>query len=192
MAKTDVTVEHVEQRPQARKAATGGKACYSAPLQISEALLHAIVDVGMTDRTATPTRDLAMYRGSIPSSRAGAIYNAFSYPTKIDAEAVALYIATHTKPGQTVLDPFGGSGSTGIAARLCDSPTPRMLQLAEDLELDPHWGPRHAVIYELSTIGALLSSVMTSPPDVSEFRQGGRERPPDSQNRVVLALPGER
>ncbi len=112
-----------------------------------------------------------MYKGSIPPSRVGAIYNALSYATKIDAEAVALYMATHTEPGETVLDPFGGSGTTGITARLRDPPTPRMLQLAEQLELDLHCGPRRAAVHEVSTIGVLLSSVMTSLPDVFQFRQ---------------------
>jgi len=111
----------------------------------------------------------ALYKHPIPSTRGGAVYNAFSYPTKIDAEAIALYIAVHTRPGDTVLDPFAGSGSTGVAARLCGAPTPRMLHLAKEAGLEPTWGPRNAVLYELSTIGALLASVMTSPPDPAAF-----------------------
>lgn len=117
----------------------------------------------------------ALYKHPIPSTRGGAIYNAFSYPTKIDAEAIAIYIAVHTKPGDTVLDPFAGSGSTGVAARLCGAPTPRMSQLAEEAGLQPSWGPRNAVLYELSTIGALLASVMTSPPDPVAFETRAME-----------------
>jgi len=52
----------------------------------------------------------ALYARPLPSARTGALYNAFSYPTKIDAELVAVFIATHTRPGSVVLDPFGGSG----------------------------------------------------------------------------------
>jgi 16S rRNA G966 N2-methylase RsmD len=111
----------------------------------------------------------ALYKHPIPSTRSGAIYNAFSYPTKIDAEAIAIYIAVHTKPGDTVLDPFAGSGSTGVAARLCGAPTRRMLKLVEEAGLQPTWGPRNAVLYELSKVGALLASVMTSPPDPVAF-----------------------
>lgn len=110
-----------------------------------------------------------LYKRPIPSARTGAIYNAFSYATKIDAEAVAVFVASHTKPGDTVLDVFGGSGTTGIAARLCDRPTDRMRDLARFAGVDPTWGPRKAVVYELSPIGALLGQVMANPPDPTEF-----------------------
>lgn len=53
------------------------------------------------------------------STRGGPLFNAFPYPTKISPEAIALFIAPHTKPGDTVFDGFAGSGSTGIAAILC-------------------------------------------------------------------------
>ena len=111
-----------------------------------------------------------LYEQPFPSHRVGPIYNAFSYPTKIDAEAVALFVATHTRPGDTILDVFGGAGTTGIATVLCDQPTPRMIAMARDLELKPEWGPRIAHIYELSTVGALLTNVMCDPPDPDEFR----------------------
>jgi DNA methylase len=111
----------------------------------------------------------SLYRRPMPSARTGAIYNAFSYATKIDAEAVAVFIASHTKPGDTVLDVFGGSGTTGIATRLCDRPTERMDELAQRAGVRPVWGPRKAIVYELSSVGALLGRVMASPPDPTEF-----------------------
>jgi len=46
------------------------------------------------------------------------IYLAHSYPTKVPPEAIVPYIEHYTAPGQTVLDPFAGSGMTGVAARL--------------------------------------------------------------------------
>jgi DNA modification methylase len=58
----------------------------------------------------------AMYENAFPATRTGPLYNAFSYPTKISPEAIALFIATHTDPGDTVLDVFAGSGTTGMAA----------------------------------------------------------------------------
>ena len=93
-----------------------------------------------------------LYSTPFPSTRTGALFNAFSYPTKISPEAEAIFIACHTKIGDTILDPFGGSGTTGIATLLTDCPTPEMLEKVKDLGLEPTWGPRKAVVYELGHI----------------------------------------
>lgn len=110
-----------------------------------------------------------LYASPLPAARTGALYNAFSYPTKISAESIALFIACHTEPGQHVLDVFGGSGSTAIAALLCERPTPRMLALAAERGMEPRWGARDATVYELSEIGTLLARVMTTAPDPKTF-----------------------
>ena len=110
-----------------------------------------------------------LYEKPMAAKRTGAVYNAFSYPTKIDAEAIAIFIATHTKPGATILDVFGGSGATGIAARLCDRPTDRMREMAQQAGIDPEWGPRDTIVYELSPLAALLAKVMSDPPDADKF-----------------------
>jgi len=101
-----------------------------------------------------------LYNQPFPSTRTGALYNAFSYPTKISPEAEALFIACHTSVGDSVLDPFGGSCTTAIATKLADAPTPFMLETARSMGLNPKWGPRRAVIYEISTIGSLLGEVL--------------------------------
>lgn len=111
----------------------------------------------------------ALYAEPLPADRTGALYNAFSYPTKISAESVALFIACHTEPGDHVLDVFGGSGTTGIAALLCERPTERMLQLSAERGLTPTWGARSATVYELSEIGTLLARVMTHAPAPAAF-----------------------
>lgn len=108
---------------------------------------------------------LTLYKTPFPSSRNGALFNAFSYPTKISPEVIALFIACHTKIGNTIFDPFGGSGTTGIAAMLCDKPTQKMKDFAADYNLSPLWGPRKAIIQELSPIGSAIGDVLchTSP-----------------------------
>lgn len=115
-----------------------------------------------------------LYSSPLPAARTGALYNAFSYPTKISAESVALFIACHTEPGDHVLDVFGGSGTTGIAALLCERPTERMLALAAERGVNPRWGARNATIYELSEIGTLLSRVMTHAPEPKAFATAAR------------------
>jgi 16S rRNA G966 N2-methylase RsmD len=111
-----------------------------------------------------------LYSTPMPSRRSGPVYNAFSYPTKIEPEAIALFVAAHTAPGDTVLDVFAGSGTTGIAARLCENPTSAMRRRAEELGLPVEWGPRHAVLYELGVIGSLLSRTMCDPPNPEAFQ----------------------
>ncbi len=101
-----------------------------------------------------------LYSKPFPSTRSGALFNAFSYPTKISPESEALFIACHTNVGDTILDPFGGSGTTGVATLLCDKPTPLMKRIAKDYGLNPVWGPRTSYVYEISTSGCMLGNVM--------------------------------
>jgi 16S rRNA G966 N2-methylase RsmD len=50
-------------------------------------------------------------------SRGSPAYNVHSYHTKVPPEAIEPYIKHYTNPGAVVLDPFAGSGMTGVAAR---------------------------------------------------------------------------
>lgn len=127
----------------------------------------------MSDKNG-PSEIKRLYKKPLTSERKGPLYNAFSYPTKIDAESIAVFIATHTKPGETILDPFGGSGTTGIAAKLCANPTEKMKLIASDLGIKPSWGPRNAVIIEISTIAAFVAEVMTNPPDPAKFAEAAK------------------
>ena len=76
-----------------------------------------------------------LYERALPAKRTGPLYGAFPYPTKISPEAIALYIATHTKPGDTVFDGFAGSGTTGLATLLCEKPSEELVAEAERLGL---------------------------------------------------------
>ena len=113
----------------------------------------------------------ALYNKALLARRTGSLYGAFPYPTKISAEAIALYIAAHTKPGATVFDGFAGSGTTGLAALLCENPTDDLRNEAARLGLNVVWGARNAVLYELGTLGAFVGKTLTSPPDPVVFRE---------------------
>lgn len=110
-----------------------------------------------------------LYSEAFPSKRSGSLYTAFSYPTKISPEVIAVFIASHTNPGDTVLDTFGGSGTTGLATLLCSNPPQEVIQLAEKMNASVTWGPRKAVLYELSTLGSFISNTMCTPIDEDLF-----------------------
>ena len=52
------------------------------------------------------------------TSKGSIFYNTHSYPTKVPVDSIVARILENTKKGQTVLDPFCGSGMTGLAAKL--------------------------------------------------------------------------
>lgn len=110
-----------------------------------------------------------LYKNPLPSTRTGPLYNAFSYPTKISPEVIAVFIATHTKPGATVLDAFAGSGTTGLATLLCDRPTAEMRRMADALGIKPKWGPRTAHLFEIGTLGSFVSETLCHPPEPEAF-----------------------
>ena len=113
----------------------------------------------------------ALYAKPLPSSRSGAFYNTFPYPTKISPEAIAVYIACTTNPGDIVLDAFAGSGSTGIAALLCEHPTKRMKEIAKSLNVTPVWGARNVVLYEIGTYAAFAIKTILSKITNREFTE---------------------
>lgn len=103
-----------------------------------------------------------IYQEPLKSTRSGSLFMAFSYPTKISPETIALYILAHTKPNDTILDVFGGSGTTGLAALLCDTPNQKLFDLIENAKLEVEFGPRKAVISEISGLGSFISLVLSS------------------------------
>lgn len=127
-----------------------------------------------------------LYSTPFPSTRSGALYNAFPYPTKISPETIALFIACHTNIGDTILDTFGGSGTTGLAALLCDVPTPNMKSLAAQYKLSPKWGPRKAIVYELGVLGSFVADTLCNPPDPVRFEQAAKELVDTVERKINL------
>ncbi len=70
-----------------------------------------------TDKKAAPK--IPPKERMISGTRNTAFYNAHSYHTKVPPEAISPFIEHFTKPGAVVLDPFCGSGMTGVSAALC-------------------------------------------------------------------------
>jgi DNA modification methylase len=56
------------------------------------------------------------YADSITAGKNTYVYDAHTYHTKVPPQGIELLIAYYTRPDDVVLDPFCGSGMTGIAA----------------------------------------------------------------------------
>jgi DNA methylase len=97
------------------------------------------------------------YGSPVTSTRSGAFFSAHPYPTKINADAVVPFIRLHTRPGDVVLDPFAGSGSTGLGTLLVNEADGVMK------------AQRRAVLYDLSRLSTFISSTLFSHPDPVEF-----------------------
>ncbi len=110
-----------------------------------------------------------LFSKPLTSTRSGAFYNTFPYPTKISPESIAVYIATATEPGDKILDTFGGSGSTGIATLLCEHPTDQMIKISKELGVNPKWGKRDAILYEIGSYGSFASNTIMSRLSARDF-----------------------
>ena len=78
-------------------------------------------------------------------------------------------IACHTKPGDLIFDGFGGSCTTALAALLCAKPSDQLRAIAKTRGLSPSWGPRRAIVYEITGLGSFIGQTFTSQPDPIAF-----------------------
>jgi 16S rRNA G966 N2-methylase RsmD len=91
--------------------------------------------------------------GQVPEElavgRSDPAYMAHAYLTKVPVPAIVPFIKAYTRPGDTVLDPFAGSGMTGVAAAI----TGRKARLSDISMLGRHIGTNYVNLVD----GALLS-----------------------------------
>jgi len=113
--------------------------------------------------------DRAPFASDIKEGKNDPLYGAHSYHTKVPPRAIIPYILHYTEPGDVILDPFCGSGMTGVAALLCARPP------ADILEAFPHFrervGPRHVILNDLSPAAAHIAYNYTTPVDIGVFRK---------------------
>jgi DNA modification methylase len=76
-----------------------------------------LIDTGLTT-ARDPLRARLPDRSEIVGRKNSIFYRAHSYHTKVPPEGIARLIEHYTDPGDVVLDPFCGSGMTGVAARM--------------------------------------------------------------------------
>jgi len=81
------------------------------------------------------------------------IYNAHSYHTKVPYQGIIPFIEHYSEPGDLVLDPFCGTGMTGVAALLAPS------------------GTRRAILNDLSPAAVHIARSYCTPCDVDELKK---------------------
>lgn len=106
------------------------------------------------------------------------LYRAHSYHTKVPHLAIVPSILHYTEPGDIVLDGFGGSGMTGVAAQWCNTaPSTYRHKLEADWKrqgkASPKWGARRVIINDLSPAATFIAANYNLPFDVEAFSKVG-------------------
>src|SRR4030042_1930388 len=107
-------------------------------------------------RPHTPDQDTyerTPYDKSVKAGKNTPIYNAHSYHTKVPYQGIIPFIEHYTEPGDLILDPFCGSGMTGVATLLAPS------------------GPRKVILNDLSPAAVHIARNYCTPCDVQALRK---------------------
>jgi DNA modification methylase len=91
----------------------------------------------------------------IAVKRSDPIYNAHGYLTKVPVSAIVPFIEAFTDPGDLIVDPFAGSGMTGVAAAM----TGRRSEMSDISALGVHIGSGYLNLLDASTLHAAASRV---------------------------------
>jgi len=97
------------------------------------------------------------------------IYNAHSYHTKVPHKAIMRYILHYTNPGDIIFDGFCGTGMTGVAAQMCDSPEPEFKEKIEKEMPDIKWGARTAILNDISPAATFIAYNYNTPVNCKKF-----------------------
>jgi len=97
------------------------------------------------------------------------IYNAHSYHTKVPHEVIMKYLLHYTQPGDIVVDSFGGTGMTGVAANELDNAANYPV-LCDEFP-NGKWGYRNCILGDLSPIASFITHNYTSSNDSAKFKK---------------------
>jgi len=118
-----------------------------------------------------------------------ALYKAHSYHTKVPHLAIVPSILHYTEPGDIVLDGFGGSGMTGVAAQWCGSaPATYRLGLESEWRKQgkeaPKWGTRRVILNDLSPAATFIAANYNIPFEVEDFAKAGKKLLKDVEQEI--------
>jgi len=117
---------------------------------------------------ATDEYERPPFAEDIKEGKNDPIYNAHSYHTKVPPRSIIPYILHYTQPGDVVLDPFCGSGMTGVAAQMCADPPADLLAQFPDLK--DRVGPRTCILNDLSPAACHIAYNYNTAVDVEALR----------------------
>lgn len=115
------------------------------------------------------------YASDISEGKKNAVYGAHSYHTKVPHPAIMRYIMHFTQPGDIVLDGFSGTGMTGVASQMMESPEGQV-RIAIDKEVNntgstPLWGKRNSICSDLSPLASFIAYNYTNYVDRKLFEK---------------------
>lgn len=113
------------------------------------------------------------FAADVSEGKNDTIYNAHSYHTKVPYKAIMRYILNYTDPGDIIFDGFSGTGMTGVAAQMCESPDNELKFILEKELGEVNWGARKAILNDLSPAGAFISYNYNNTTDVDELYNEG-------------------
>lgn len=103
---------------------------------------------------AAGTKDVALLPDEVAVKRSDPVYNAHAYLTKVPVTAIEPFIEAFTSPGDLVLDMYGGSGMTGVAAGMHG---------------------RRGEVRDISALGRHIGSNYVNLVDEDSFRRAARD-----------------
>jgi DNA modification methylase len=132
------------------------------------------------------TQEILPYTENIIESVNNEIYRAHTYHTKVPHPAICRLLLHYTKPGDIIIDSFGGTGMAGVAARKCDGQDrelyKRFLYEFDEIK-NMEIGYRHAILNDLSPIAFHISKNFNSNfdmdallPQLSNFQKKLKEK----------------
>ena len=115
------------------------------------------------------------FAADVSEGKNDAIYNAHSYHTKVPYKAIMKYILHYSEPGDIILDGFSGSGMTGVAAQMCGTSNSQIkFQFDMDIK-NIKWGPRYAILNDISTAATFISHNYNNPPFEAVFKKSAMD-----------------
>jgi len=119
--------------------------------------------------------DPGPFTTDVSEGKSSPFYKAHSYPTKVPHQAIMRFLLHYTEPGDVVLDGFCGTGMTGVAAQACGAPAGGVRREIEDDMRGVRWGPRRAVLSDLSPSATFIAAGLNLPIDARAFDRRSAE-----------------